>query len=248
MRYSLSIWILRGVSVTFACRMFSTFSWTVQHCSWFVKPPAVGNSRCPAQTQRSQAAQIELYPPLGQQGPLDSLIKGSDGRRLRKLRCRVPGGKPGQCRPGSSERRGRSWTRAGSELGANEAHLECWPRYGSTSVSSRWSSPLRSGWIGDGWVGTGWHRRGRCYSSRSCYRRSCARAWESISAWESGELHADDAAGKNKNDIAVRCGPPICSSLSRMTPRFRTCASDTRVGDTGDSRSQFRFSSCCQGC
>ena len=30
-----------------------------------------------------------------------------------------------------------------------------------------------------------------------------------------------------------------------MTPRFRTCVSDTRVGDTEDSRSQFRFASCC---
>ena len=68
MRYAHSIWILRGVSVAFACRMFSTFSWTVQHCSWFVEPPAVGNSRWPAQTQRSRAAQIELYPLLGQQG------------------------------------------------------------------------------------------------------------------------------------------------------------------------------------
>ena len=28
---------------------------------------------------------------MGQQGPLDSLIEGSDGRRLRKLRRRVPG-------------------------------------------------------------------------------------------------------------------------------------------------------------
>ena len=48
-----------------------------------------------AQTQRSRAAQIELYPLLGQQGPLDSLIEGSDGRRLKKLQRRVPGGKPG---------------------------------------------------------------------------------------------------------------------------------------------------------
>ena len=130
MRYALSMWILRGVSVTFACRMFSTFSWTVQHCSWFVEPPAVGNSRWPAQTQKSGAAQIDVYALLWQQGPIDSLIEGFDGRRLRKFRRRVLGGKPGQCWPGSSERRGRSWTRAGSKLGANEARLECWPIYG----------------------------------------------------------------------------------------------------------------------
>ena len=188
MRYALSIWILRGVNATLACRMFSTISWTVQHCSWFVEPPAVGNSRWPAQTQSSRAAQIEFHPLLGQQGPLDSLIEGCDSRRSKKLRRRVPGGKPGQCRPGSFERRGRSWTRAGSELGANEARLECWPRYGSTPVSSRWSSPLRSGWIEDDRVGTGWHRRG--HSVAVVDPVTDVRKHE-ISAWESG-----DAAGK----------------------------------------------------
>ena len=50
---------------------------------------------------------------------------------------------------------------------------------------------------------------------------------------------------KNRNDIAVRCGSPISSSLSRITSRFRTCVSDTRVSDTEDSRSQFRVSGCC---
>ena len=38
---------------------------------------------------------------------------------------------------------------------------------------------------------------------------------------------------------------PISSPLTRMTPRFRTCVADTRVGDTDDRRSQFRFASCC---
>ena len=53
MRYALLIWILRGVNATLACRMFLTFSWTVQHCSWFVEPLAVGNSRWPDQTQEA---------------------------------------------------------------------------------------------------------------------------------------------------------------------------------------------------
>ena len=109
-------------------------------------------------------------------------------RRLRRsaleetaMQSSWPGTLQGQCRPGSSERTGRSWTRAGSELGANEARLECWPRCGRTLESSRWSSPLHSGWIGDGRVETGWHRRGRCCNSRSYCRWSCAQAWGSIS-------------------------------------------------------------------
>ena len=136
-----------------------------------------------------------------------------------------------------------SWTRAGSELGANEARPGCWPRYGSTSVSSRRSLPLRSGWIGDGRVGTGWHRKGRCCSSRSCYRWSCAWAWKPIFAWESGESHADDAAERNRNNIAVRCGPPsaahcpkwprgsgrVCQTPELATPRTVYHNSASRV-------------------
>ena len=58
MRYALSIWILIGASVTW--RMLSTSTWTVQRCSWFVEPPAVGNSRWPVQTQRSRAIRRTL--------------------------------------------------------------------------------------------------------------------------------------------------------------------------------------------
>ena len=88
---------------------------------------------------------------------------------------------------------------------------------GRKQTGSQWSSSrmLAETWeyfgilkmILDAAFSMDWIKLERCYSSRSCYRWSCGRAWESISAWESGESHADNAAGKNRDDIAVRCGP-----------------------------------------
>ena len=49
--------------------------------------------------------------------------------------------------------------------------------------------------------------------SRSCYRWSCARAWESISAWDSGGIATQTTQLERQERHGCEMWFPICSSL-----------------------------------